>query len=287
MNLSKQKQRQIPKVSIGMPVYNAEKYLGDAIDALLMQTYSDFEIIISDNASTDGTASMCKQYAGKDSRITFVQQSKNIGSIQNFQYVLDRAVGEYFMWAAADDRRHKDFIKLALEVFDSTVDCGLVFSDYILKNLDTGESSYESIGMFNSRKSSKNYLMRLLSPCPLMIYGLHRTSIIKGLPLERYDFFDVHIVHFYTLSSIIKIIPLPLFVVGEVGESGRIPYSLTHKSINASIFLKKERKMLFENFNFYVASFLYLILRYFYFKNIRELRKREASSASLSEINAR
>ncbi len=287
MNQSRQEQKKSPKVSIGMPVYNGEKYISEAIDSLIMQTHTDFELIISDNASTDGTAAICKQYADKDSRIRFVQQTENIGSIQNFQYVLVEAVGEYFMWAAADDRRRKDFLKLALEVFENAEDCDLVFCDYELMNLDTGDSSYQHIGMFNSKKSSKNYLMRLLAPCPLIIYGLHRTSIIKGLPLQRYDFFDVHITHCYAISSIVKIIPLPLFVVGEVGENGRSPYSLTHKKINSSEFIKRERRMLFKHFDFFTASFLYFFLNYMVVKNLRSLRAVEKHNLSLSDIRTR
>jgi cellulose synthase/poly-beta-1,6-N-acetylglucosamine synthase-like glycosyltransferase len=67
-----------PKVSIAMPVYNGELYLHEALDSLLSQTFKDFELIISDNASTDSTALICKQYAGKDRRIKYIRQLNNI-----------------------------------------------------------------------------------------------------------------------------------------------------------------------------------------------------------------
>ncbi len=92
-----------PILSIGMPVYNAERYLGEAIDSLLNQTFRDFELIISDNASVDGTSVLCQEYAAKDSRIRYVRQSVNIGALANFDFVLREASGAYFSWAAGDD----------------------------------------------------------------------------------------------------------------------------------------------------------------------------------------
>jgi len=105
-----------PKVSIGMPVYNGEKFICKALDSLLCQTFSDFELIISDNASTDTTEAICREYATHDSRIRYVRQKKNQGPLANFQYVLDDAVGEYFMWAAADDYWDEEFIDVLLSV---------------------------------------------------------------------------------------------------------------------------------------------------------------------------
>ncbi len=93
----------LPVVSIGMPVYNGEKYIREALDSLLAQTFVNFELIISDNASTDATEKICQMYAAKDPRIRFARQPENRGALANFKFVLDEARGEYFMWAAADD----------------------------------------------------------------------------------------------------------------------------------------------------------------------------------------
>ena len=93
----------IPSVSIGMPVYNGETYIREALDSLLQQTFTDFELIISDNASTDGTGVICKEYAFGDSRIRYIRQATNLGAVGNFEFVLNEARGEYFMWAAHDD----------------------------------------------------------------------------------------------------------------------------------------------------------------------------------------
>jgi glycosyltransferase involved in cell wall biosynthesis len=104
-----------PKVSIGMPVYNGEPFILKALDSILAQTFTDFELIISDNASTDGTEKICREYADRDARIRYVRLHENIGAIANFQFVLEEAVGEYFMWAAADDIRSESFLELNLK----------------------------------------------------------------------------------------------------------------------------------------------------------------------------
>ena len=92
-----------PKVSIGMPVFNGERSIQRSLDSLLAQSFTDFELIVSDNASSDGTESIVTKYAAVDTRIRYHRQTDNLGAAGNFQYVLDQSVGEYFMWAAADD----------------------------------------------------------------------------------------------------------------------------------------------------------------------------------------
>jgi len=100
-----------PKVSIGIPVYNGEKKIEKVIQSFLDQTFNNFEIIISDNCSTDDTSKICKKLASKDSRIKYFKQSKNIGDILNFEFVLKKATAQYFTWAADDDLRTKDFLE--------------------------------------------------------------------------------------------------------------------------------------------------------------------------------
>src|SRR4030067_476273 len=97
----------IPAVSIGVPVYNGELHMRAALEALLAQTFTDFELIISDNASTDNTELICREYAARDTRIYYFRHEKNQGASANFQFVLDQAGGEFFMWAACDDVRSK------------------------------------------------------------------------------------------------------------------------------------------------------------------------------------
>ncbi len=101
-----------PKVTIGMPVYNGEHTIRRSLDSALVQTFDDFELIVSDNASTDATEMICREYAGKDPRIVYIRQESSIGAFKNFKHTLDHAKGEFFMWWAADDTRSPDFVEL-------------------------------------------------------------------------------------------------------------------------------------------------------------------------------
>jgi glycosyltransferase involved in cell wall biosynthesis len=89
-----------PKVSIGMPVYNAGRYIREALDSLLAQTFASFEISISDNASTEGIKATCLEYSAQDLRLRYVRQGDNIGAMANFQSVLNEARSKYLMWYA-------------------------------------------------------------------------------------------------------------------------------------------------------------------------------------------
>jgi len=92
-----------PKISVGMPVYNGEPYLEQAIQATLNQTYDDFELIISDNHSSDRTEEICRDFAAKDSRIYYIRNSENIGAANNYNQLFHKSSGEYFRWFNADD----------------------------------------------------------------------------------------------------------------------------------------------------------------------------------------
>lgn len=101
-----------PQISVGVPVFNGAALLATALDAILAQDFSDFEVIISDNASTDGTAEIARTYVATDNRIRYFRQPANCGALANFAFVLNEAVGEFFVWAAVDETRSNDFLRV-------------------------------------------------------------------------------------------------------------------------------------------------------------------------------
>ncbi len=104
-----------PLVSIGLPVFNGEKHIQQALDSLLAQSYDNFELNISDNASTDGTEEICRLYAAKDHRVHYYRQPRNVGLMGNWRCVLQLASGEYFLWAQHDDCWSMNYIGTLLE----------------------------------------------------------------------------------------------------------------------------------------------------------------------------
>jgi glycosyltransferase involved in cell wall biosynthesis len=107
------------RVSIGMPVFNGEKFIRNALDSIIKQTYGHFEIIISDNASTDQTQSICLEYASRDSRIRYYRNEINIGGPKNYNRVFELASSEYFKWAAYDDVIAPEFLERCISILDS------------------------------------------------------------------------------------------------------------------------------------------------------------------------
>jgi len=115
--------RAAPKVSIGLPVYNGERYVAQAIESILAQTYQNFELIISDNASTDRTEEICRRYAEHDSRVHYHRQSQNLGAAPNFNRVFELSNGsKYFKWAAHDDWIAPTYVEECVRALESDPD---------------------------------------------------------------------------------------------------------------------------------------------------------------------
>ena len=190
-----------PKVSIGVPVYNGEKYIRKNIEALLDQTYKDFEIIISDNCSSDNTYKICEDYLKKDSRIKLIHQTSNLGMVKNFSFVLKQAKGEYFMWSAVDDIISPEFIEENIKILE--LDKKFVGSTGRISLCRRNENEIEDIDnkFYNIIKSIRikfhkrdtisitgtyeNKVQKYLkeSTCQI-IYGLFRTKPLKESYIE-------------------------------------------------------------------------------------------------------
>jgi glycosyltransferase involved in cell wall biosynthesis len=121
-----------PLVSVGMPVFNGERYIGAAIDSILNQTYRNLELIISDNASVDATQEICRLYAARDRRVRYYRNKENLGLARNFNRVFELSSGEYFKWAAHDDLCASEYIEGCVEVLDRMPLVILCYAESIL-----------------------------------------------------------------------------------------------------------------------------------------------------------
>ena len=115
-----------PTVSIGMPVYNGGDGLETALDSLLAQSYGDFEVIISDNASTDGTEDICRRFTRLDRRVRYIRNDKNVGVARNYNRLFELSDGRYFKWAPHDDRLSPEFLARCVEVLDTDAGVAIV-----------------------------------------------------------------------------------------------------------------------------------------------------------------
>lgn len=171
-----------PKVSIALPVYNGENYVAEALDSLLAQTFSDFELIVSDNASTDRTAEICQRFAAGDSRIAYYRNDTDIGPCLNFNRTLELASGEYFKWAAHDDLLDPTFMEKCVAVLDANPEVILVHSlTRIIDDSGQELAIYDSqLGDAMSARQSKRFAALTLSQhiCSDM-FGLFRADALR------------------------------------------------------------------------------------------------------------
>lgn len=172
-------------VSIGLVTYNGEKYIRRSLESLLAQTHKNFELIISDDISTDATFSTCKEFAGKDKRIKLVRQEERQGQLENFRFVANEATGEYFMWAAQDDWWNPKFIEVMKDFLDKNQDYGVGMSSYS-RVYDDGEFLEDT--KFDGEKNITHLgygtvleMMMKKVPIHKFSYGLFRTEILKKM----------------------------------------------------------------------------------------------------------
>jgi glycosyltransferase involved in cell wall biosynthesis len=175
-----------PLVSIGVPIYNGESFVRRALDALLAQDYENFEIIISDNASTDNTREICQEYAARDPRIKLHANEQNLGARVNFEIVVELAQGKYFMWAAVDDGWHPTFVSTLVEELESHPEAGTAMCAIDLVNEDGLLIDTVRFGGADSPNRKTHFQMFLWFTSPtrkknnVFIYGLFRRELIQN-----------------------------------------------------------------------------------------------------------
>jgi glycosyltransferase involved in cell wall biosynthesis len=211
-----------PKLTIGMPVYNGELFIKKAIESILDQTFTDFELIISNNSSSDSTEKICQDFIDKDNRIQIHTQKKNIGIHRNFNFLLSKAKGEYFAWAAVDDYLDNDFMEKNLKILESDksvvssvgkiipygvdsleIDSTLVDTSVFPKFLKNFIKSGRRRKMIDAGPVSgnMNYKIRTFFKITKSLgrwYGVHRTEQLKKCIIEK-PFINVEVSVFLNL----------------------------------------------------------------------------------------
>lgn len=174
-----------PRLTIGLPVYNGEKYLAESLDALLGQSYADFELIISNNASTDGTADICRQYGKQDSRIRYVRQLSNIGCAPNHNFVVGQARGELFKWASDDDLYARTMLARCVEALDEYPHVVLANSwTAMIDNSGTVTKAVEYSAATSSARTPERFRSMMFDGWFDDIGGVIRTAVLRRTPLH-------------------------------------------------------------------------------------------------------
>jgi glycosyltransferase involved in cell wall biosynthesis len=186
-----------PKLSIGLPVYNGEEFLEKKLESILSQTFSDYELIISDNNSTDSTNKICEQFLKKDKRIKYFQQKQNMGANWNFNFVLSEAIAPFFLWVGVNDKISNKFLEKNMNILEN--DQKIVGSISKIKPLKNfGNKSKETkIDSFFQKIIKKSRSIKTIDSLPIfgtyeekirfylknstcqLIYGVFRTNELK------------------------------------------------------------------------------------------------------------
>lgn len=170
-----------PDISIGLPVYNGERYLRVAVDSIFNQTLRDWELVICDNASTDGTEAICREYAARDPRVRYFRNPSNIGGSQNFRKVFELAQGRYFKWLAVDDYCAPEFLDQCKRVLDSSPDTVLCTTkvNLIDKDGEIVERYAERQDMPQERARDRMMARANMDAMSNAVYGLMHAEVIK------------------------------------------------------------------------------------------------------------
>jgi len=206
-----------PKVSIGLPVYNGENFVRQAIESILAQTFEDFELIISDNASTDRTGEICRTFAAQDQRIRYTRNVENIGLTRNYNQVFTLSSGEYFKWNDHDDMCGQAFLMRCVQALDENPSVVLAYTRALTIDT-TGQpiKEWEPRPELTSSEVEIRFRRALKQEETFPQQGLIRTEVLTktGL-LGRYPESDIVLLAEISLHGPFIEIPEPLFLLRE------------------------------------------------------------------------
>jgi glycosyltransferase involved in cell wall biosynthesis len=171
-----------PALTMGVPVFNAERYLADAVDSLLAQTYRDFILILCDNCSTDRTPEICREYAARDPRVRYYRNDHNLGASKNFNLTFELSSTPYFKWAPYDDRLEPEFLSRCIEVLETDPLVVLCYSRAKIIDEDGDlEGDYDPGPDTSSSKPQERFRNFLLRP----EYAIQQMGVIRSDALRR------------------------------------------------------------------------------------------------------
>ena len=239
---------QQPLVSIGIPVYNGERSIKQALDALRAQTYDNLELVISDNASTDSTGKICREYAAKDRRIKYFRNPVNVGVYENFRRVVTLATGEYFMWAAADDLKPPTAVEHCVQAILRNERAVTAHGIVLIRTADGKESAEypNEIPLADTSAATRirNFTYGLRHHG--MLFCLHRRAALLQARLGNHVGQDYLLCLQMCLLGAIEYVPVPVIIYQERGRRpstnlmyDKVPMTLSHLVTANKIYRRK------------------------------------------------
>lgn len=177
-----------PRVSLAMPVYNGENFIREAIESILAQDFTDFELIITDNASTDATEEICREYAAQDARVRYHRNEKNLGAAPNYNRGYELARGQYLKWCPHDDYISPNFLSACMAKFEERPDAALVFGytqsvDANSQNSPWPDGEMETVDDPNPATRFYRCITEAATNFP--VFGLYRMDVLARSTMHR------------------------------------------------------------------------------------------------------
>jgi glycosyltransferase involved in cell wall biosynthesis len=200
-------------VTVGMPVYNGEQWLRPAVDSILEQTYRDLELVVSDNASTDTSLQIARDYAERDERVRVVQNSVNVGVDRNYSLLVDHARGEYFKWASANDLCDHRLIERCVAALDAHPEAGVCYTRtrLFVDSPDAGEEYDDGVATDDDDPVTRFRYVLERTRLNNAINGLIRMSALRGTSLMA-SYYSSDVVLLGELALRGKILELPEYL---------------------------------------------------------------------------
>jgi len=186
-----------PCLSIGLPVYNGEQFLEKSLNSLLAQTWQEFELIISDNGSTDRTEEICRAYAAKEQRIRYYRSEQNHGAAWNYNRLVELSVGKYFKWSSHDDLCAPEYLEKCIEVLESKASVVLCYANTTFideqGNLLQNYSEEFHLDAAKPQERYHKYHQRFLSKykCNPVFGVIRRSALVMTRLIGKYEGSDI------------------------------------------------------------------------------------------------
>src|SRR5262249_56747330 len=245
------KGRMMARVSLALPVYNGEQFIVAAIESVLAQSFGDFELVITDNASTDGTQELCRSAAARDRRIRYIRSDRNIGACGNFNRGFELTSGEYFKWCAHDDCISPNFLEQCVRALDDN--CQAVLAYGLPQKLDEqGQvSPWQGFQLPTMDGLSAPARFRLVSKSQgfdTAVFGVIRRSALSKTILHR-DYYGSDIALLAEMALLGPFLPVPDAVFFNRDHPARSIHIVDHAARQAWQNPRARRRSGMEHFN--------------------------------------
>lgn len=211
-----------PLIGLGMPVYNGARFIGAALRSILTQTFTEFELVICDNASTDNTQEICERYAAQDSRVRYYRNPSNIGAHPNYNRAFELARGKYFKWVPHDDELASDYLAACVQAIDENPEAVLCQAQLVFIDGEGQQLGTCRADLYAAQADSPAVRFAAAVNQPHNCYDVmavfRRDALEKSMLLESFHGADRALIAQLTLAGPFIHVPRPLLRVRDHGE---------------------------------------------------------------------